>query len=215
MIINSSQLIKRLGHYTPGAGKSTLNKRLLNEPLTEPSLSTGVVDAAMQVNSFRKLQQHNAVATTEWRTQDLNEEAVLIYENILTSKSRSDCPTVSTTKRQEKIEEVRNLVEEMEEKGIVKKNEELNEKNENTGKEHIKLGIHSLSKFVEKIPVTKRKIYEQISQQTTKDSHAMLHIIDTGGQPEFHEMLPALITGPVINLLDLTIDLTSRYKITY
>ena len=105
----------------------------------------------------------------------------------------------------------------MEEKGIVEKNEELNEKNENTGKEHIKLGIHSLSKFVEKIPVTKRKIYEQISQQTTKDSHAMLHIIDTGGQPEFYEMLPALITGPAINLLvfDLTIDLTSRYKITY
>ena len=45
----------------------------------------------------------------------------------------------------------------------------------------------------------------------------MLHIIDTGGQPEFHEMLPALITGPAINLLvfDLTIDLTSRYEITY
>ena len=45
----------------------------------------------------------------------------------------------------------------------------------------------------------------------------MLHIIDTGGQPEFHEMLPALITGPAINLLvfDLTIDLTSHYKITY
>ena len=73
----------------PGAGKSTLKKRLLNESLTEPSLSTGVVDAAIQVDSFRKLQQHNAVVTTEWRTQDLDEEAVLIFENIATSTSRS------------------------------------------------------------------------------------------------------------------------------
>ena len=81
----------------PGAGKSTLKKRLLNESLTEPSLSTGVVDAAIQVNSFRKLQQHNAVATTEWRTQDLDEEAVLMFENIITSNSsRSHHSTTSS-----------------------------------------------------------------------------------------------------------------------
>ena len=219
----------------PGAGKSTLKKRLLNVPLTKPSLSSGVVDAAIQVDSFRKLQQQNAVVTTEWRTQDLDEEAVLIFENIITSTSRNDYPTtstseleedgsdsygdieVNTTKRQEKKKEVRNLVEEMEEKGIVENNEELQENNENTGRVQIELGIHSLSKFVESIPVTKRKVYEERCQQTTKDNHAMLHIIDTGGQPEFHEMLPALITGPAINLLvfDLTIDLTSRYEITY
>ena len=80
----------------PGAGKSTLKKRLLNESLTEPSLSTGVVDAAIQVSSFRKLQQHNAVVTTEWRTQDLDEEAVLMFENILTGTSRNHRSTTSS-----------------------------------------------------------------------------------------------------------------------
>ena len=74
-----------------------MKKTLLNEPLTEPSFSTGVVDAAIQVNLFHKLQQHNAVVTTELRTQDLNEETVLIYENILTSKSRSDCLTTNNS----------------------------------------------------------------------------------------------------------------------
>ena len=224
-----------------------------------------MVDAAIPVNSFRKLQQHNAVVTTEWRTQDLDEEAVLIYEKIITSNSRSHyLPTSdeivqlnsslssstvisfrasnkidskceytfelkenssdnysdikeNTIKRQEDTEEMGNLVEEMKEKEIEDNKEELDEKDETTGTEHIKLGIQSLSKFIESIPVTEEKVYEERSQQTTKDSHAMLHIIDTGGQPEFHEMLPALITGPAINLLvfDLTIDLTSRYEITY
>ena len=246
----------------PGAGKSTLKKRLLNESLTEPSLSTGVVDAAIQVDSFRKLQQHNAVVTTEWRTQDLDEEAVLIYDNILTSTTRSHHLTsseiiqfnsspssstvtsdrasneidikcdytceleedssdsysdieVNTTKGQEDTDEMGNLVEEAEEE-IEDTNEQLLEKDETTGTEY-KKGTNSLLEFVEKIPVKKWKVYEERSQQTTKDNHAMLHIIDTGGQPEFHEMLPALITGPAINLLvfDLTIDLTSRYEITY
>ena len=248
----------------PGAGKSTLKKRLLNESLTEPSLSTGVVDAAIQVDSFRKLQQHNAVVTTEWRSQDLDEEAVLILDNIATSTSRSHLRTsyemvqlnsspssssvtsvrasneidircdytceleeddsdsysdieVNTTKGQEDTKEMINLVEEVEEKQIEFDNKDLKEKNIAFVREHNKLGIHSLSKFIESIPVNKRNVYEEISQQTTKDNHAMLHIIDTGGQPEFHEMLPALITGPAINLLvfDLTIDLTSRYEITY
>ena len=44
-----------------------------------------------------------------------------------------------------------------------------------------------------------------------------LQVIDTGGQPEFHEMLPALITGPAINLLvfKLTENLQDRYEIEY
>ena len=332
----------------PGAGKSTLKKRLLNESLTEPSLSTGVVDAAIQVNSFRKLQQHNAVVTTEWRTQDLDEEAVLMFENIASGTSRShrsttssddiECASssvmteindtdikngytdeyeeegsdiysdieVNTTGRQNDTEEMNEelgeednednnkelkrkeqqngstrshclptsseiiqfnsssssntvtsfrttneidiisnytceleedggdnygdievnttkgqknteeMVKESEERGIEDNKEDFKEKDETTGTRHIK-SISSLSKFVESIPFTIRMVYEERSQQTAKDSHAMLHIIDTGGQPEFHEMLPALITGPAINLLvfDLTIDLTSCYEITY
>ena len=81
---------------------------------------------------------------------------------------------------------------------------------------HKKKGIDALSNFLTKnISNKKRKEYEEKIQQD--NDHAMIHIIDTGGQPEFHEMLPALITGPAINLLvfKLTEDLRSRYKVTY
>ena len=65
----------------PGAGKSTLKKRLLNEPLGD-DWSTGVVDAAVQVDSFRKLDRQGVVvpniSSLEWRKQDVDEEAVFL-----------------------------------------------------------------------------------------------------------------------------------------
>ena len=44
-----------------------------------------------------------------------------------------------------------------------------------------------------------------------------IHIVDTGGQPEFHEILPALVTGPAVNLIlfKLNEDLQERYIVEY
>ena len=77
--------------------------------------------------------------------------------------------------------------------------------------------VNEISKYVEKIPSSKKEQYITNSQDITKGDHASLYIIDTGGQPEFHEMLPALITGPAVNLLvfNLIEDLQDRYKIMY
>ena len=47
------KVIKCILTGPPGAGKSTLKKRLLNESLGD-DLSTGVVNTAVQVDSFRK-----------------------------------------------------------------------------------------------------------------------------------------------------------------
>ena len=77
--------------------------------------------------------------------------------------------------------------------------------------------VAEISKYVEKIPSSKKEQYITNSQDIIKGDHASLHIIDTGGQPEFHEMLPALITGPAVNLLvfNLIEDLQDRYEIMY
>ena len=77
--------------------------------------------------------------------------------------------------------------------------------------------IAEISKAVEKIPTKKKQQYISNIQNIDKDNHAVLQIIDTGGQPEVHEMLPALITGPAVNLLvfKLTEELQGRYPITY
>ena len=46
---------------------------------------------------------------------------------------------------------------------------------------------------------------------------ALLHIVDIGGQPEFHEILPLLLHGLALNLifLNTTQDLDSPYTVVY
>uniref|UniRef100_A0A1X7T1N6 Uncharacterized protein n=1 Tax=Amphimedon queenslandica TaxID=400682 RepID=A0A1X7T1N6_AMPQE len=270
----------------PGAGKSTLKKRLLNQSLdTEPSLSTGVIDAAVQVNSsFRKLSQHNALVTTEWKEQELDEEAVLITKKLLPVNNTSDESTKPTashetsvgstgTPQPTSVDETVGLTSSTENKqespeGIdlspitsqqgninvstsspvyteaaidtVVADESSMMEHENIFNSPAKIVnceeeesnievqnssssitvndcVKGLSDYVMKIPVRKREVYERKFEEGKDDSHTMLHIIDTGGQPEFHEILPALITGPAINLLvfKLTEDLRSRYEIIY
>ena len=56
-------------------------------------------------------------------------------------------------------------------------------------------------------------------QQIFKDKGmlTLLHIIDIGGQPECHEILPLLLHGLALNLifLNVTQDLDSSYSVTY
>ena len=56
-------------------------------------------------------------------------------------------------------------------------------------------------------------------QQIFKDKGKLtfLHIIDIGGQPECHEILPLLLHGLALNLifLNVTQDLDSSYRVTY
>ena len=82
MIFNVIKHCSKMG--MPG----TLKKRLLNESLGD-DLSTGVVNAAVQVDSFRKLDQQGAIvpninedSNLEWRKQDVDEEAVFLMNTI-------------------------------------------------------------------------------------------------------------------------------------
>ena len=252
----------------PGAGKSTLKKRLLNQSLdTSSSLSTGVIDAAVQVNSFRKLSQHNAVVTTEWKEQELDEEAVLISKKLLPANHISNESTRPTARHQStsSFEDTETSFENQsrspEEIDLSDQHDNTsvtssptlmlseiidatsyNEESSNMEYENVadscgapvnweeeeartdtevqnnnSSTLKGFSKYVMKIPAKKRQEYEKNFEEGKDDNHTMLHIIDTGGQPEFHEILPALITGPAINLLvfKLTEDLRSRYEIVY
>uniref|UniRef100_A0A1X7SIB3 Uncharacterized protein n=1 Tax=Amphimedon queenslandica TaxID=400682 RepID=A0A1X7SIB3_AMPQE len=254
----------------PGAGKSTLKKRLLDQSLdTSPSLSTGVIDAAVQVNSFRKLSQHNAVVTTEWKEQGLDEEAILITKKLLPANNTSDESTRPTAPHQSNLPYEDSETSSFENKSVhlspspekpyqhdntsvtssptfmhseVIDTTSYNEESSDMEHENIadscrtpanyeeeetttdtevhnssSSGMKGLLDYVLRLSVRKRQEYEKKFEEAKDDNHTMLHIIDTGGQPEFHEILPALITGPAINLLvfKLTEDLRSRYEIIY
>ena len=256
------RIVKCILTGPPGAGKSTLKKRLLNENIAESCDSTGVADAAVQVNnSFRDLEQEGAVITghnkensMKWTRQELDEETVFIFNNLISDKNLLKDSTISSSQQEELpipspdhnpqenldidnlINTDQSVIEEQENLTIsvdITKSEEItscagieevdetldiNDSTDDIENTEAKIkGVQALSHAVQKIPVTKRKVYEEKYAETDSDYHTMLNIIDTGGQPEFHEILPALITGPAINLLvfKLTEDLTDRYKIVY
>ena len=228
----------------PGAGKSTLKKRLLNESLIVPSFSTGVVDAAVPVDSFRKLQQEGGMVSclqnvTEWNKQNVDEEAVFILESVSSntagqhqvkpkkykssSNQMSSLLTAFVSASHENSDN--QLIDQLavdenafDWETLISSDMEGQQVQETVENDNSKAkAVKVLSETVQTIPVTEREIYEERTRQISQDNHAMLHIIDTGGQPEFHEILPALITGPAINLLvfKLTEDLRCRYYITY
>ena len=59
-------------------------------------------------------------------------------------------------------------------------------------------------------------VYRQ-TQNKLEQISAAVYMFDTGGQPEFSEMLPALLPGPAISLVvfDLSKPLRDRFKIQY
>ena len=84
--------------------------------------------------------------------------------------------------------------------------------------ETISFTLDVLSKIIRDITKRDLKRYKDKFQKVVGPNRFVpLQVIDTGGQPEFHEMLPALITGPAINLLvfKLTENLQDRYEIEY
>ena len=240
----------------PGSGKSTLKNRLLNDPVLKPCSSTGVVDSAIQVKSFRKLHELSAIVSgledsfCKWKKHDLDEEAAYLFERVLSSSltkpvsSDINNPLLNVKHINEKDQ----LVDSSEKShDNVYNSLTFNSENMETQKDIVTYihndsdsgdgncmtsdlivsplessnikAIQTLSETLQSTYVNNKAKLEDTStsEQVSESSHALLHIIDTGGQPEFHEILPALITGPAINLLTfkLTDDIRSCFKITY
>ena len=66
--------------------------------------------------------------------------------------------------------------------------------------------------------LVKQKDWQSIREFLKEtDMLTLLHIVDIGGQPEFHEILPLLLHGLALNLifLNVTQDLDSPYTVVY
>ena len=63
----------------------------------------------------------------------------------------------------------------------------------------------------------KQKSWREIRDFLKSNEFTLLHIVDIGGQPEFHEILPLILHGHALNLIffDMSHDLDSPYKVVY
>ena len=266
----------------PGAGKSTLKKRLLDEPLQQTSYSTGVADAPLQVAMigdsregvpFRSLTQEGAVVpdhqeySVKWTQQSIDEEAVFLLEHfskanredIATSddemETTSSSPSysitpplpmgsqsVSSLNQSPSLQPVQFSLDYPSLSELFQSEDEpqshtTSAMDEQSPTEQSPTDLSLPQSFTEDISQSKAsqtadaltgivkhikkknlwKYKAKFQKVVGQNKSVPLQVIDTGGQPEFHEMLPALITGPAINLLvfKLTESLNDGYNITY
>lgn len=73
---------------------------------------------------------------------------------------------------------------------------------------------HSLKNVLDKIKSGKTVDFDSVK---ALDDSLMIYFTDTGGQPEFHEILPALVAGPTVFLLAFSLreSLDSLYEVQY
>ena len=67
------------------------------------------------------------------------------------------------------------------------------------------------------LSLVKKKDWEKIRAYLKADNFTLINIVDIGGQPEFHEILPLLLHGLAFGMLfiDMTKTLDHKYKVVY
>ena len=208
--------------------------------------STGVVETGHSI-VVRNISHTTAVVTpSEWSvTKDLTHEARILLEFIYLKKpsqingindqkvidSGSDSPPRaeqpsskhrSTTSRFKKFK--RNVVQffrknfgikrRVKATGFVMEEESIKDDNEvdTDSKTNLVMTDNEIFNFFQEAVTTNWEEVKFLLENT-----ALLNMSDTGGQPEFMDMLPALVIGPALYLLfcKLTQELQSSYTVSY
>ena len=209
----------------PRSGKSSLIQRLLGKR-PSVSCSTGVAEKVVRVE-IRKSTAH--VSGRLWcELEDLDDEAVLVMRNV-SRTTPVDVPVLTTNHPVEfKEPEERHFSLLGNIKSIVLESF----RNLFTQPSHTEQ--HKQAPFS---PLAQRFQFEP-GEQSTKppldvfrdafqkkgsklkeliDEPWMLYITDTGGQPEFQELLPILVSGPSLFFLvfSLHLDLNKKFRVEY
>lgn len=220
----------------PRLGKTTARRRLTGEICDisssgeEKQPSTGAVESAPNI-VIRNLSRTTALVTpTEWAaSKDLTDEARMLIqffhghvqekkgsdnmadkkkgglERLLTELGKTD-PSSTTPKRE--------AGKSVKAKGFLKRKTKAGP---TTPSKHTsKRQPQAMAEVAELFRNAVGPKYWNEVKHMFKNS-AFLKMEDTGGQPEFMDMLPALTIGPALYLLfcKLTDDLKSRYTVSY
>ena len=210
----------------PGAGKSTLKRRLLGESVSNISVSTGVADTP-QVIAIRNIsQEHVTVGHMKWTPVDCRNqvEALLqtasskVADAIIDLNVDNERSGLVITERSKQPIVVSTASHSMPFKSRYstwkQKVDRVPTKKHLTFEQQIK----ELRNLANSIPSKKSKLGStQKFNVDALEKNPFVRIIDTGGQPELHELLPFFITGPAVNLLVFSLEepLEKHYLIQY
>ena len=219
----------------PGAGKTTLKQRLLGEKFTETT-STGVSDSpqviAVRNVSTEQVSLSSSSDNMKWTPVDCRDQIEALLETVSshahdaimkkTSLSVSDIlpdadfvastgtskPTKPSSTYSQVLLPFKSSFPQWQQNKEKSKAKIYRPKNlEKQLKE-----LRFLANFV---PAKKSKNDPHKFTVSDLEKNPFVRIIDTGGQPELHELLPAFVTGPAINLIvfNLQLPLQEQFRI--
>ena len=211
----------------PGAGKTTLKQRLLGEKLTETT-STGVSDSP-QVIAVRNVSQEQVLLSSssdnmKWTPVDCRDQIEALLETVSShahnaiKEASSSQPVLSATSslislakpNMDYIKSTTSIAIVKHFKSSFLQWQQMKVKSRSKSI----LGHRSLEKQLKKLRTLANSVRTTKSKNdpckfTVSDleKDPFVRIIDTGGQPELHELLPAFVTGPAINLIVFNLQL--------
>lgn len=215
----------------PGAGKTTLKQRLLGEKFTETT-STGVSDSP-QVIAVRNVSQEQVLLSSssdnmKWTPVDCRDQIEALLETVSShahnaiKEASSSQPVLSATSslislakpNMDYIKSTTSIAIVKHFKSSYPQWQQKRQQTKVKSRSKSMLGHRSLEKQLKKLRTLANSVRTTKSKNdpckfTVNDleKNPFVRIIDTGGQPELHELLPAFVTGPAINLIVFNLQL--------
>ena len=229
------KIVKCILTGPPKAGKSTLKRRLLGEIFyhnNTVSVSTGVSDSPLIVAVRNVSQESATVSDNEWTTMGFRDQAIAILETLISTihdaiqeklpsnlEQATNAEYVSNIQASILEQGGKNITKPLSSKCFKSNFQESKVKGKKQNKcQDLEWPVRELRKMVNSIPAEKSKSNSQKNNAIEDlNKNPMLRIIDTGGQPELHELLPVFVTGPAINLVVFRLDkpFQKKYDIQY
>ena len=223
-----------------GVGKSTLLKRLLRMKLDQTRTSTPVAETSLRVDFVRKMSTCVAWASGfDWKIIEdpMTQASALIVhlstesEKTLTEDHHSTEKAEQASKPPEKRNDSQNTISSAEAPNTnqtitLPPEAPSNTQTTNVPAEAAKV-TNSLARpkspdseatqLSKTITFFRRVLKEKGVSKVHVDNPCTLHLTDSGGQPEFQELLPALVVGPCIFIIVFPLhkDLNRRYEVEY
>ena len=202
----------------PRAGKTTTKERLVGLPLKELSPSTGVVEPSLKVTITKLPRSSAMISGGQWALLSLDDESLHLVETILQAagnlRPRSQLASLFTRV----FKRTTNPISLPSSSGASKQlpPSQSTSPQQNASKattaEMSQSYVSPPDQLVDELLLKQwDKLHTSLEDATT------IHFIDTGGQPEFQEILPALLSGHSISMLlfKLHEKLNQRYQVEY
>ena len=220
----------------PRSGKSTLMKRMVGERPTHSSPSTGVVDKVVQVEIVRSSTSAASVSGSTWVKLSHDDEAVTVVMDTAQSHSGEVADSETHSQASVAVAAVRQTepnsttsggrVSEQPQPDGVSEHRGRHQPHQSptptTASTHPHLPSQSstagfntadLKPSVDMCKSALRRTPYRASQE----QGWMVYLTDTGGQIEFQELLPLLVSGPSVFFLVFRLDhdLNKRFTVVY